>query len=410
MTIPTPPGPPPVPPPPPLPVPFVGQRTNDRHLRGVGNRALSIRQLVEEAHLRGASDIHIRVGEEPRFRIRGEMFRVGGGCLPVTPEHFEGFLSEILSPEQQQRFAYEKELDTAIFYEDFLRCRVNCFDSLRGGAMVLRLIPLTVPSIDELGLPEVLKRVASQPQGLVLVTGPTGSGKSTTLAAMVRHLNETASRHIVCIEDPIEYVYSSDKCLISQREVGLHTHEFSQALRSVLREDPDVILIGEMRDRETVDTALKAAQTGHLVLGTLHTRNAIGTLDRLLNIYTPDEQAAMRFQIMESLVGVIAQTLVPTTDGKRTAAMDILVNTPAVRDYLLKGEDDEVRQLMESDTLEGMQVLNQMLCDLVLDGRITITDGIAASSDEGDLKRRIRNEGFDPGRSSNHSFENLIRR
>ncbi len=406
-----PPGPPPVPPPPPLPVPFTGQRASDRHLRGVSNRATNIRQLVEEAHLRGASDIHIRVGEEPRFRIRGEMYRIGGGCPPVTAEQFESFLAEILSPEQQQRFAYEKELDTAILYENFLRCRVNCFDSLRGGAMVLRLITLKVPSIDDLGLPQVLKDIAIRPQGLVLVTGPTGSGKSTSLAAMVRHLNETVSRHIVCIEDPIEYVHTSDKCLISQREVGLHTHEFSQALRAVLREDPDVILIGEMRDRETVATALKAAQTGHLVLGTLHTRSAIGALERLLNIYNPDEQPAMRYQITESLIAVVAQTLVPTTDGKRVAAMDILVNTPAVRDYLQKGEEDEVRQLMETDTIEGMQVLNQMLCELVLDGRITMNDGVTASSDEGDLRRRIRNEGLDPSRLANHnSFENLIRR
>jgi twitching motility protein PilT len=195
------------------------------------------------------------------------------------------------------------------------------------------------------------------------------------------------------------------KCLISQREVGLHTHEFRNALRAVLREDPDVILIGEMRDRITVDTALKAAQTGHLVLGTLHTRNAINALNRLLNIYPPDEQPAMRVQIVESLIAIIAQQLVSTTDGRRTAVHEVLVNTPAMADYLLKGEEGEAFQLMETDTNEGMQVMNQALCDLVLLGKVSPDEAVRVSTDPGDLRRRVRNEGFDPGRSANREFE-----
>jgi twitching motility protein PilT len=194
-------------------------------------------------------------------------------------------------------------------------------------------------------------------------------------------LNDTDTRHIVTIEDPIEYVHQSNNCLVSQREVGLHTKEFSHALRAVLREDPDVILIGEMRDRITVDTALKAAQTGHLVLGTLHTKSAIGTINRLLNIFNP------------------------TTDGRRTAVHEILVNTPAMADYLLKGEETEAFRLMETDTNEGMQVMNQALCDLVLLGRISPDDAVRSSPDAGDLRRRVRNEGFDPGRGSNREFE-----
>jgi twitching motility protein PilT len=275
---------------------------------------------------------------------------------------------------------------------------------LSGGAIVLRLISLEVPSIDLLGLPPVLKGMMEEAQGLILITGPTGSGKSTTLAAMVRHLNETMAKHVVTIEDPIEYVHTSYKSLISQREVGLHTHEFNQALRAVLREDPDVILIGEMRDRATVDTALKAAQTGHLVLGTLHTRSAIGAINRLLNIYTPEEQPAMRIQITESLLSVVAQQLVSTTDGRRTAVHEILINSPAMQDYLLKGEETEAFQLMEVDTNLGMQVMNQALCDLVLLGKISPDDAVRASSDAGDLRRRVRNEGFDPGRSANREF------
>jgi twitching motility protein PilT len=363
----------------------------------------SIEQMVRDAHARQASDIHIRIGELPRFRVRGQMVQPRDQ-QKVTPELFKQYLGEILSDKQQAEFEQSKELDTAIFYPGFLRCRVNCFETLTGGAIVLRLISLEVPSINGLGLPDVLKDLVTQPQGLILVTGPTGSGKSTTLAAMLRHLNENMTRHVVTIEDPIEYVHPSQKCLISQREVGLHTHEFHQALRAVLREDPDVILIGEMRDRTTVETALKAAQTGHLVLGTLHTRSAINTLNRLLNIYNPDEQPAMRVQITESLISIVAQQLIPTTDGRRTAVHEILINTPAMQDYLLKGQETDAFQLMETDTTQGMQVMNQALCDLVLLGKISPDDAVRVSPDAGDLRRRVRNEGFDPARSSNREF------
>lgn len=385
--------PPNTPPPPPL----------SMAVQGRSKETSSIEQMVRDAHARQASDIHIRIGELPRFRIRGQMVQPRDQ-LKVTPELFEHYLAEILSAKQREEFEQHKELDTAIFYPGFLRCRVNCFETLTGGAIVLRLISLEVPSIQGLGLPEVLKHLVSQPQGLILITGPTGSGKSTTLAAMLRQLNESMTRHVVTIEDPIEYVHPSQKCLISQREVGLHTHEFHQALRAVLREDPDVILIGEMRDRTTVDTALKAAQTGHLVLGTLHTRNAINALNRLLNIYNPDEQPAMRVQITESLVSIVAQQLIPTTDGRRTAVHEILINTPAMQDYLLKGQETDAFQLMETDTNQGMQVMNQALCDLVLLGKISPDDAVRASPDAGDLRRRVRNEGFDPARSSNREF------
>lgn len=366
-------------------------------------KVLSIEKMVKLAHARQASDIHIRVGESPRFRIRGEMMQTKD-LAKVTPEIFQRYLEEILPEYQQKLFAQDKELDTAIFYPGLVRCRVNCFETLHGGALVLRLISLDVPSIDALGLPLILKNLAAEPQGLILVTGPTGAGKSTTLAAMIRHMNETSTRHIVTIEDPIEYVHPSQKCLVSQREVGLHTREFQNALRAVLREDPDVILIGEMRDRVTVETALKAAQTGHLVLGTLHTKSAIGALNRLLNIYNPDEQASMRTQIVESLLSIVAQQLIPTTDGRRTGVHEVLINTPAMADYLLKGHDTDAFQLMETNTNEGMQVMNQALCDLVLLGKISPDDAVRASADPGDLRRRVRNEGFDPGRSANREF------
>ena len=389
-------------PPPPPPAQLAAPRS-----RPAGT-LLTIEQMVKDAHTRQASDIHIRVGEPPRLRIRGQIVLLSDH-VAVSPELFEKYLTEMLSDQQKKQFVEKKELDTAIYYPGFLRCRVNCFETLTGGAIVLRLIPLDVPSIDGLGLPPVLKHLVTYPQGLILVTGPTGSGKSTSIAAMIRELNESDSRHIVTIEDPIEYVHASGKCLISQREVGLHTHEFHEALRAVLREDPDVILIGEMRDRITVDTALKAAQTGHLVLGTLHTKSAIGTINRLLNIYNPDEQQAMRVQILESLVSVVSQQLLPTTDGRRTGVHEILLNTGAMQDYLLKGQETDAFQLMETDTNEGMQVMNQALCELILLGRISPDDAVKASPDAGDLRRRVRNEGYDPGRSSNREFDPTAR-
>ncbi len=389
-------------PPPPPPAQLAAPRSK---LTGT---MLTIEQMVKDAHARQASDIHIRVGESPRLRMRGQIVRLSDH-VTVSAELFEKYLTEMLSEQQKKQFVEKKELDTAIYYPGFLRCRVNCFETLTGGAIVLRLIPLDVPSIDGLGLPPVLKHLVTYPQGLILVTGPTGSGKSTSIAAMIRELNHSDSRHIVTIEDPIEYVHSSAKCLISQREVGLHTHEFHEALRAVLREDPDVILIGEMRDRVTVDTALKAAQTGHLVLGTLHTKSAIGTVNRLLNIYNPDEQQAMRTQILESLVSIVSQQLLPTTDGRRTAVHEILLNTAAMQDYLLKGQETDAFQLMETDTSEGMQVMNQALCELILLGRISPDDAVKASPDAGDLRRRVRNEGYDPGRSSNREFDPTAR-
>ena len=354
----------------------------------------SIKQMVKDALHMKASDIHIRVGHTPRVRVQGEMVRAKDWAK-VTPELYEKYLEEILSARQREKFAEEKELDTAIFYPGLVRCRVNCFDTLSGGAMVLRLISLKIPSIDELNLPQVLKKIIGYPQGLILVTGPTGSGKSTTLAAMINHLNETAKRHVVTIEDPIEFVHPSKRCLVSQREVGIHTLEFHSALRAVLREDPDVILIGEMRDRTTVNTALQAAQTGHLVLGTLHTRNAINSVNRLLNLFDVDEQPMMRVQICDSLVAVVAQLLIPTVENRRTAVHDILINTPAMNDYLLKGDEESAVHLMETDTYEGMQMINQAIFEKVLEGRISMEEAEKASPEAADLERRFRMSGIE---------------
>ncbi|WP_218082903.1 type IV pilus twitching motility protein PilT [Anthocerotibacter panamensis] len=330
---------------------------------------MAFRDLVSRAMQLNASDIHLCSGEPPRFRIRGEIELFN---LPsVSEEVFRRWVTDILAPEQIKRYDQEQEYDTAVFFPGMIRCRVNLFFSLLGPAMVVRLIPLLAKGIDELGLPTKLKDISENPKGLVLVTGPTGSGKSTTLAAMVRYLNENYKKNIISIEDPIEYVHQSIKCSIRQREVGIHTQSFDRALRSVLREDPDIILIGEMRDRLTVEVALKAAQTGHLVFGTLHTNSAVATIDRILNIYPPSEQEPMRHQIAESLVAIVSQMLVPSNDGGRRAVMEIFINTVTAQDYIDRGVYDELAQLIPTCSYEGMQTMNQVLHALVKGGIIT---------------------------------------
>jgi twitching motility protein PilT len=349
----------------------------------------TIRGMVEDACNKGASDIHLQVGEVPRYRIQGHI-RLQEKYGMITPRQFEEFLEEVLSPEQKDNFRSRQELDTAVFYKGLVRCRVNCAQSIMGGVMVLRLISLEVPTVSKMGLPDVLRRLAEERQGLILVTGPVNSGKSTTLAAMLRHVNDTLPRKIVTIEDPIEYVHTSNQCLITQREVGLHTQEFKEALRAALRQDPDIILIGEMRDRETIDTAIRAALTGHLVLGTLHTKGTVNALKRLLNFYTPDEQEIVRLQIVEAMQAVIGQALVPTVKGGRTAAMEIMLNTDTIRDYLQKGCIDEIYQLMEEGK-DGSQTLNQALFDLYEAGVVAQSDAVAVSLNPEDLNYMMKN-------------------
>ncbi|MBD2103818.1 type IV pilus twitching motility protein PilT [Leptolyngbya sp. FACHB-261] len=348
-----------------------------------------VRRLVEDAYEQNASDVHLQVGEVPRFRVQGKMTRQAE-YGKITADQFEQYIDEILTPEQRERFAQKQELDTAILYEDLVRCRVNCSQAMMGGAIVLRLINLDVPTVQDMGLPPVLMHIAEFRQGLVLVTGPVNSGKSTTLATMIRHLNDTVPRKIVTIEDPVEYVHTSNLCLITQREIGLHTQEFKEALKASLRQDPDVILVGEMRDRETVDTALRAAQTGHLVLGTLHTRGAFNAYKRLLNFYAPEEQETMRFQIADSLKAVVFQSLVTTTHFKRAAALEIMMATNTIKDYLYKDHEDDVYLLMEEGQ-EGMQTLDQALFDLYESGMISETDALTASLNPDDLKYMLKN-------------------
>jgi twitching motility protein PilT len=348
----------------------------------------SLHELVQIAYDNGYSDVHLGVGEFPRMRDRGDMM-----ILEQYPEidlnTFMSWLREILREDEIQKFKKELEFDGATQY-DFARVRINVFDTLRGPALVLRLIPLKILTLEQLRLPPIFRDICDAHKGLILVTGPTGSGKSTTLAAMVDHINSEHAKHIITIEDPVEFVHKSRKSLIKQREVGMHTLKFDNALKASLREDPDIILVGEMRDKETVNTALKAAQTGHLVMGTLHTNSAIKTLERVFTLYTAEEQPAMRSAIAESLVGIIAQGLCRTTDGKRAAYHDILINTETVKDYILGNKYEEIAMLMAEGEFDGMITMNQSLFELYQEGRITEETALERSPTRNEMAMMLR--------------------
>ncbi|MDJ0660211.1 MAG: type IV pilus twitching motility protein PilT [Crocosphaera sp.] len=371
---------PPMPAPPPLPAtpPKSFGRSPDQP---------SLAELIRHAFDEGFSDVHLGVGEKPRMRDRGEMTILE---YPEVDENtFMSWLREILKEDEIQRFKKELEFDGATQYE-FARVRINIFDSLRGPGMVLRLIPLKILTMEQLRLPMIFKDISDSHKGLILVTGPTGSGKSTTMAAMVDYINKEHPKHIITIEDPVEFVHQSRRSLIKQREVGMHTLKFDNALKASLREDPDIILVGEMRDKETVNTALKAAQTGHLVMGTLHTNSAVKTLERILSLYNAEEREAMRVAIAESLVAIIAQGLCRTTDGKRAAYHDILINTETVKDYIIQGKNDEILELMKDGEFDGMITTNQALFNLYQEGRITEETALELSPTPNEIAMMLR--------------------
>ncbi|WP_013322403.1 PilT/PilU family type 4a pilus ATPase [Gloeothece verrucosa] len=347
----------------------------------------SLEELIRLAYDEGYSDVHLGVGEQPRMRDRGQMIILD--YPEVDYNTFMSWLREILKEDEILKFKRELEFDGATQYE-FARVRINVFDTLRGHALVLRLIPIKILTMEQLRLPIIFRDVSDAHKGLILVTGPTGSGKSTTMAAMVDYINKEHPKHIISIEDPVEFVHQSRRSLIKQREVGQNTHKFDNALKAALREDPDIILVGEMRDKETVNTALKAAQTGHLVMGTLHTNSAIKTIERILTLYTAEEQDAMRVAIAESLVAIIAQGLCRTTDGKRAAFHDILINTETVKDYIRQGKNDEIAELMKNGEYDGMITTNQSLFNLYQEGRITEETAMEMSPVPNELAMMLR--------------------
>ncbi len=357
------------------------------NIPSTGSSQPTFKQLIIEANEKGFSDIHLGVGEIPRFRNRGE---INTTDYPETDrETFMSWLRETLTEEEIKRFQETLDFDGATQF-DFARVRINIFDSLKGYAMVLRLIPVKILSMEQLNLPPVFRDICHYHKGLVLVTGPTGSGKSTTMAAMIDYINREMSKHIITIEDPVEFVHQSRKSLVKQREVGMHTRKFDNALKAALREDPDLILVGEMRDKETVNTAMKAAQTGHLVMGTLHTNSAVKTIERILNLFPGEEQDPMRVAISESLVAVISQGLCRTTDGKRAAFHDILINTEAIKDWIKDSKYDEMSELMKQAGFDGMITMNQSLFNLYQEGRITEETALEMSPTPNEMAQMLR--------------------
>ncbi len=332
----------------------------------------SIASLLRFAVDSGASDLHLSAGERPMLRIHGDVVPID--VPPLTPEDTHRLIFDVMADSHRRAFQDKLEADFAFALDDTLRFRVNVFCQSRGEGAVFRTIPTRIPRFDDLGLPPVLRQLCEQDKGLVLVTGPTGSGKSTTLAAMIDHLNETMPGHILTLEDPIEFVHRPKRCLVNQREVGTQTHSFAAALRSALREDPDVILVGEMRDHETISLALTAAETGHLVFGTLHTSSAAKTVDRIVDVFPPVQQAQIRTMVSESLVGVCTQTLMKKAGGGRVAALEILVGTPAVRNLIREGKTHQIPSAMQVGGKFGMQTMEAAVMNLVTEGDVTIEE------------------------------------
>jgi len=314
---------------------------------------MDITQLLTFAHREGASDVHLSSGEPPMVRMHGDMKRIEHPAL--TPEQVHNMLFDIMSDAVRKTFQESNDADFSFELGDIARFRVNVLRTRRGEAAVFRTIPTKVMTLDELGLPPISKEVCEKEKGLVLVTGPTGSGKSTTLAAMIDYINERDEGHILTIEDPIEFVHHSKKCLVNQREVGPHTGNFNSALRGALREDPDVILVGEMRDLETISLALTAAETGHLVFGTLHTSSAPKTVDRIIDVFPAGQQGQIRTMFAESIQAVITQTLLRKRAGGRIAALEILIGTPAVRNLIRENKIHQIPSSMQTGQAVGMQ-------------------------------------------------------
>lgn len=338
---------------------------------------MNIIELMKLAYTRKASDIHITVHSPAMFRINGELRPVDD--IPLTPPDTLAMAKELMTTEQMEQFLEIGDMDFSYGIPGISRYRVNVYRQKGFAGLTIRLIPTRIPAIAELGLPPITEELARKPQGLVLVTGPTGSGKSTTLAAMIDYINESRRDHIVTLEDPVEFMHTHKASIINQREVGSDTHSFASGLRAALRQDPDVILVGEMRDLETISTAITAAETGHLVFGTLHTADAPQTIDRIIDVFPTEAQQQIRVQLASVLLGVIAQRLLLTADGKgRVAAVEVLINSPAVANLIRSEKVHQIRSIMQTGKSQGMQTMDNALRDLLQKGRITLEEARGA--------------------------------
>jgi twitching motility protein PilT len=356
---------------------------------------LSIDALLERMVARNASDLHITVGSAPAMRVHGVLERYED--IPdLSPEDTHQLLYRVLSTEQQKLLEINRQIDFAHSIPGLARFRANVFFQRGTLGAAFRLIPADIRTLEELGIPSALHSLTEKPRGLVLVTGPTGSGKSTTLAALIDEINRKRSEHILTIEDPVEFVHRHKRCIVNQREVGPDAPSFADALRAALREDPDVILLGEMRDLETISTAITAAETGHLVFATLHTQSAPSTVDRIIDAFPAGQQGQVRVQLAATLQGVCTQTLIPTPDGNgRVPALEILFPDDAVRNLIRQGKVEQIYSVMQTGTSKGMQTMEQALADLVLRKVILLDDALSCSSRPDQLFGLLERAGMD---------------
>lgn len=348
-------------------------------------------ELLEIVVENNASDLHLAVGLPPVMRLDGELKAMR--YTPFSPEVSQRMIYDILTDEQIQRFETDLELDCSYQLRKVARFRVNVFKDRGTVAAAFRLIPTKIPTIQQLGLPPVIERLARRPRGLLLVTGPTGSGKSTTLAAMIHQINNERAEHIITIEDPIEYLHTHKKCIINQRELGQDTHAFQNALRASLREDPDALLVGEMRDLETMKLAMTCAETGHLVLATLHTNSAAESVDRIIDVFPADEQEQIRVQLSNNLIGVVSQQLLPRAGQPgRVAAIEVMVATSAIRNLIRENKAHQMTSIIQTSAQEGMQTMDQALRDLYQQSLITYELAMQRSQNPQELEKLIRGD------------------
>jgi twitching motility protein PilT len=348
-------------------------------------------QILIEVVRQKASDLHLTSGSPPMLRKRGQLVPMEG-LQNLTPTDTREIIYTILNSSQRQRLETDWQLDFAYSVPGQGRFRVNAYFQRGSLGAAFRLIPDETVPIEKLGLPPVIRSFAKKPRGIVLVTGPTGSGKSTTLASIINEINETRDDHILTIEDPIEFLHRHKKCIVNQREIGTDAQSFALGLKAALRQDPDVILVGEMRDMETIGTALTAAETGHLVFATLHTQDAPQTIDRIIDVFPPEQQGQIRAQLSIGLQGVVTQTLVPTADGNgRCVAAEVLVPTPGVRNLIREGKTHQIYSLIQTGAQHGMQTMDASLAGLVKAGHITMASAEARSGQPAELRRLVEN-------------------
>jgi twitching motility protein PilT len=354
---------------------------------------MSMRQLLATMVSRGASDLHIKVGSPPGLRILGDL-KAMEGLDSLTPEASRSLIYEILTDEQIKTYERDRDMDFSKGIEGLARFRVNLFHQRGTCGAVLRMIPIKVPQLEDMGYPDIVRQLCGKPRGLILVTGPTGSGKSTTLAAMIDYINRNEASHILTLEDPIEFIHTDKKCFVNQREIGSDSKSFSTALRAALREDPDVVLVGEMRDLETIGLAITAAETGHVVFGTLHTTSAMQTIDRIIDVFPHEAQQQVRTQLSVTLQGVISQTLLPKIGGGRCCVQEIMLGTDAVRSLIREAKTPMLINVLQTSGGVGMQTLEAHLAKLVLEGKVAPEEAVSKANNPQSLQQTLEKAGI----------------